>query len=246
MKHVFTFILAFFITVPVMKLPAQHGPGPFSYQPPLGVNRWTDPSGSEYAYIPITMDRLSALPASDDGLMVSFDLKLALNEESKPLLAVAFQGDWPRTFINIVYSKRTVTVTRNKWFGVTHQITYDYHLFDPLFEDIGTDVSARWNVKVYITSFFMYLVVSIAGIEVRNLMSPLYFGVDDQDRYPNNNSHMHSFIHRSPNAVISLGDPARNFPAYISNIRINSFVYGDWWKTVQREFSSPNPPTLVN
>lgn len=238
--------MAFLITIPAVKIEAQHGPGPFSYQPPEGVNRWTDQSGSEYSYIPLTMDRLSPLSSSDDGLMVAFDFKLALDEEGKPLLAITLLGDWERTFIKIAYSKRTVTVTRNKWFGTTHKITYDYHLFDPLFEDIGQDVSARWRAQMYITSYFMYFVVSITGSEVRNLMSPLYFGIDDQYRYPDNNSFMYQYIQRSSNAVISLGDPNEGYPAYISNIKINSFVYDDWWRTIQREFSSPNPPTLNN
>lgn len=217
---------------------AQHGPGPFPYQPPQGVNRWTDPSSSEYIYKEVSMNLLSALNSTDDALMVSFDMKLSLDEEGKPLVAFTDPGSG-NNILEIVYSKRTVTITRYKTIN-GQRVSYDYHLFDPIFENIGEDVSARWHFSAFFTSTSLYIVCSTIGDGVKNLMSPIFFGLDDINRYPNINSIMYKFIGRNNQAIIKLGDSQSQsgFQSYISNIKVNSLNNAEWTKTMQKEFAS--------
>jgi hypothetical protein len=221
---------------------AQHDPGPYSYQPPQGTNRWTDSSTSKYAYKTVSMNQLSTLTTNEDGLMVAFDLDLDLQSEGKPIIAFSDKGVTGDNIIEIVYSERTVTVRR---YNIVkgQRIYYDYHLFDPIFEDIG-EHSATWRMSFYFTSNFIYIVATVKGTEIRNLMSPLYFGLDFQKWYPDSGSSMYKFINRDSNATIKIGDVKSAYTPYIANTRINSIVYSDWWFTVQKEFSSPNPPTL--
>jgi hypothetical protein len=115
-------------------------------------------------------------------------------------------------------------------------------LFDPIFEDIG-EHSATWRMSFYFTSNFIYIVATVKGGGIRNLMSPLYFGLDFQKWYPDTGASMYKFIKRDSNAVIKIGDEKSSYAPYIANVKINSIVYGDWWFTIQKEFSSPNPPT---
>jgi hypothetical protein len=221
---------------------AQHTPGPYTYQPPEGTNRWTDSSTSKVAYKTVTMNQLSALSANEDGLMVAFDLDMDLQSENKPIIAFSDKGMSGDNILEIVYSQRTVTVRRyNTVKG--QRIYYDYHLFDPIFEDIG-EHSATWRMSFYFTSNFIYIVATVKGTEIRNLMSPLYFGLDFQKWYPDSESSMYKFIKRDNNAVVKIGDVKSAYAPYIANIKINSIVYSDWWFTIQKEFSSPNPPTL--
>lgn len=231
------------LTISIMLLPlnillAQHSPGPFNYQPPQGVNRWTDSSSSEYAYKTVSMNLLTTPATSDNGLVVSFDMKLSLSEELKPLVAFSGDGQAGDNVIEIVYSKRTVTITRYKTLN-GKRVSYDYHLFDALFEDIGTNTSARWHFTVFFTSTSLYLVCTIIGNEVRNMMSPIFLGLDDTNRYPDSNAVMYRFLKRDSRAVIKLGDPQSRFPTYISNIKINSFNNAEWSKTMQKEFATP-------
>lgn len=229
------------LLVPVNVLQAQLGPGPFSYQPPQGVNRWSDPSADEYVYKVVDMNQLSAPDATDNGLIVNFDMKLSLDEELKPLVAFSGEGPNGNNVIEIVYSKRTVTLTRYTTVN-DRRVSYNYHLFDPLFEETGSGVSARWHFTVFFTSSSLYLVCTTIGEETRNMMSPIFFGLDDFYRYPYaipGRAIMSRFMNRESRAVIKLGDTQWRFPAYISNIRVNSFNSVEWSKVMQREFATP-------
>jgi hypothetical protein len=216
--------------------------GPFLYTPPEGVNRWTDSSSSKYDYRTVSMNQLSVLGSTEDGLMVSFDMDLNLySEENKPVITFS---DSINDIINIRYSQRTITAKRsNRVNG--NSVSYDYHLFDPLFED--TTGIVTWQIKVYFTSSFMFIVAGKKRSDYK-YMSPLYFGLDHREKYPDSESIMYKYINRSSSAIIKLGDINHNYSPYISNIKINSIVYSnpsatdDWWRTLQREFSSPNPP----
>jgi hypothetical protein len=246
MKNIRTtkfFCFLFVLLLPAGHIIAQHIPGPYSYQPPEGINRWMDSSTSKFAYKTITMNQLSALATNEDGLMVAFDFDMDLQAEGKPIIAFSDKGVTGDNILEITYSERTVTVRRyNTIKG--QRIYYDYHLFDPVFEDIGTEQSATWRMSFYFTSNFIYIVATIKGSEIRNLMSPLYFGLDYQKWYPDSGSSMYKFINRDSNAVLKIGDEKSAYAPYIANTKINSIIYGDWWFTIQKEFSSPNPPTL--
>lgn len=241
---IISMLLAMFMLLAV-SLVAQ--PGPYTYRPPEGIIRWADTTGVAHNYIPLSMNQLSQIPASDDGLMVSFHVNLALNENEKPLIALALGGEDPEdNLIEVVYSKRTVTVTRYTEIGAPlKRIHYPYHSFDPLFEDNGITTSQRWRIQVYFTSEFMYFVVSIMGTEVRNFMTAFYFGLDSTYRMPDSRAKMFAFLRRYQTANVKLGDQNRGYPPYVFDVTINSFKYDDFWRTVQREFSSPNPPGPV-
>jgi hypothetical protein len=96
-------------------------------------------------------------------------------------------------------------------------------------------------MSFYFTSNFLYIVATIKGDEIRNLMSPLYFGLDFHKWYPDSGSSMYKFINKDSSATIKVGDAKSIYTPYIANIKINSIVYADWWFTIQQEFSSPNP-----
>jgi hypothetical protein len=82
------------------------------------------------------MNQLSALATNEDGLMVALDLDL--QSEGKSIIAFSDKGVNGDNILEIVYSERTVTVRRyNTVKG--QRIYYDYHLFDPVFKDIGTE-----------------------------------------------------------------------------------------------------------
>lgn len=215
---------------------AQHKPGPFPYQPPQGVNRWTDPSSSEYINKEVTMNQLSALNQSDNALMVSFDMKMSLDEEGKPLVGFSYPGSG-NNILDITYSKRTITIRRYNKIN-SRLVFYDYHLFDPIFEDIGQEVSARWHFSVFFTSTSMYIVCTTLGDGIKNLMSPIFFGLDDKERYPSTNSIMYQFIHRNSQAIIKVGDTQSINNPYISNIKVNSLNNAEWTKIMQKEFAS--------
>jgi hypothetical protein len=219
--------------------------GPFLYTPPEGIERYSNstPTG----YINISMDKLSPLTSTDNGLMVALDIDLDLKEdEDKPIISFSNDGS-ENNLIEIRYSERTVTVKRYNIVN-GNRVSYDYRLFDPLFKD--TTGIVTWRMKVYFTSSFMYIVTRVKG-SLYKYMSPVYFGLDNHEKYPDINSVMYRFINRDIMACIALGSLADGAPL-INNIIINSFVYSnpsapdDWWRTMQREFASPNPPTSNN
>lgn len=233
-------VMLLFLSQPVL---AQHVP-PFSYNPDKGTQRWSDPTSNYVNAKNIPMDRLSAIPSSDNGLVVSFNLRLALNEENKPLVSFTDLGEEGEVFMEILYSKRTITINRYKEIS-GKRIKYSYHLFDPLFKDIGTGSSGIWNFRLYFTSEFMYFVAETLPSTGKDFyMAPMFFGLDDAYRYPQTNSIMGKYLNRSERAVIKLGSQETQYQAYIAQPSVNSFDYSTWWKVMQAEFASPNPPGL--
>jgi hypothetical protein len=220
--------------------------GPFLYTPPEGINRYSY-AGAQSNYEIFTMDMLSALSPADDGLMIAWDLSMDLKQnEGTPLMSFSVPG-FIDFFIEIYYSSRTATIRRyNLLEGKA--VSYDYHLFDPLFKD--TTGIVTWRMKVYFTSSFMFMVAG-EKISPYKYMSPVYFGLDSQEKYPSPYSVMYQIINRKKKAYITLGSFSSK-DVTIGNVIINSFVYSDpsapddWWRTMQREFASPNPPTSNN
>lgn len=243
-KYAFNIVTVFLFLLG-LNLAAQ--PGPFTYRPPEGVIKWADTTGVEHKYIPIPMDSLGEIPLYYDGIMLSFHVNLDLNDVNKPLVAFALGGEDPEhNLLEVIYSKRTVTVRRYKNFtNPIRRVHYDYHLFDPLFEYNKIATSQKWRIQVYFTSEFMYFVASAVGNEILNLMSPLYFGLDDTNRFPHGNANMYAFLRHYQTAIVKFGDQNLAFPSYVSDVTINTFLYSDFSKTVQREFSSPNPATGI-
>jgi hypothetical protein len=227
-------------------LPAQTNEAdaaPFYYAPPDGTLQWTATSGKVAQKVISFEDGVG--DNNDDGLMITFDLDINVNNENdsnKPIISFSEQNN---NFLSVLYSGKTVTVRRyNIVNGQTK--SYDYHLFDRLFEDISGTVTYR--IKVYFTSNFMYF-VTYRGNNAdskRYYLSPLYFGLDYQEKYPNHNSRMYRAINGSTTNIIRAVLGSNGYSPYINNVKIYSFLYDDWWKNVQQNFSSPNPATNEN
>jgi hypothetical protein len=224
---------------------------PFSYVPPMGVHRWSGPdlkpecglTGCWFSTpvilasaVIIDMTKLSKLNNDEDGLLIAFNMDLALQSEGKPIIAFN-DGVSEYNFLEFEYSKQTVTARRRNTVN-GHLVSYEYHLFDQLFEGKVSD-SATWRMGFYITSSFTFIYACKDGTQ-NVYLSPLYFGMDHQRKYPDPESRMYKFINRDRNAKIIIGDVDLSWmPPYISRVAVRSFVYSDWWEQIQREFSSP-------
>jgi hypothetical protein len=250
---VFVVILFFLNEHLVAQIQEEKDVAPFSYTPPDGNSRW---SGLDLkpdcgltgcwfsvpvisaSFITVDMDNLSKLNDNEDGLLIAFNISLGLKSEGKPIIAFN-DSVYGYNFLEFEYSKQTVTARRYNTIN-GKRISYEYHLFDQLFEGNVSD-SATWRMGFYITSCFTFIYACKDGTQ-NIYLSPLYFGMDHQKKYPDPESKMYKFIKRDHRATIIIGDVYVDWSPYISRATIRSFVYADWWKQVQREFSSPNPP----
>jgi hypothetical protein len=177
-----------------------------------------------------------------DGLAVCFNVHLKPDRDEgnpgTPLVAFTNEGESGVNSIEIYYSRSTVTIRRfakiNGRWG-----SYDYHLFDPLFQ---LDEEKTIEFRAYFTTGFMYLVCNDGG---KFLMSPLYFGLDHIWRYPDPNSNMFQFLNADNRAVIKVGDEKLLHGPYVSDVAVYGFNYEYWAGQMQRQFSSPSPAASI-
>ncbi|GHU71570.1 hypothetical protein FACS189413_13440 [Bacteroidia bacterium] len=205
----------------------------------LGNYYWTaDPliSRFAYSYRLISMENVPTANSQDDGIMVDFDLKLDVdNEDNKPL--ISFQTFlWEPNILSIKYSAKTVTITRDKSMNGGQIKHYEYHLYDRLFED-ATGLTI-WRMRVYLTSNFIFIAVNKENSN-NYYLSPIFFGLDYNTKYPDINSSMHHFIKRRPLTFISLGDDSLGpimYESYIGAVKIYGFSYNELRSNIQQNF----------
>ncbi|GAB6012930.1 hypothetical protein [Viscerimonas tarda] len=239
--------------------------GPFSYMPPDGIFWYgvNDPSTKKSVEW-ISPYYFTQINTNEDCMMLEFDIDIDMdNDEGKPILSLVdpyLYGIDVRLF-EMFYSDGTVTIKRYNRFladdpeGPDDIPFYTYHLFDRLFERHGTEGSATWRMRVYITSNFMYIVTTdwYNNPDVQ-YMSPVFFGLDFDKKYPDEESNMYRYFaatgHRNNTLAFILGEWTlsgnNTYAPYISNTKVFIMVYSssprddnDWWWTMQREFSSP-------
>jgi hypothetical protein len=141
-------------------------------------------------------------------------------------------------------------------FNLPSRPSYEYRVFDKLF-DKNLNGENTFIMRFYVTSYFIFIVSEKKGStdERRYYMTPLYFGLDINHRYPDPESMMSKFRISNNNVFITIGNNNVVTDDFVSNINIYSLQYkggktndGEhdtwpWWWRMQYEFASPNPAT---
>ncbi|MDR0573315.1 MAG: hypothetical protein LBG96_04675 [Tannerella sp.] len=236
---IFIFLLFSLLCCKTMTLVAQQVAGPFNYSPPDYTISWNDDTDSVFASRQVEMSNVPRNPLKNDGVMVAFDMTLASSENNKPIVSFYDRGFGSDPILHIYYSNNSIIIARQptEWQGNT----YHYSCYDKIF-DFTTSGNNKFQVKIYITSRFIFFAARVAMTN-DNYLSPFFFGLDAKGE-----SVMQKYIQRSSDAFIRVGDynTSSSYQPYISIVELYSFNYNTLQQELQNNFSSPNSPTSNN
>lgn len=184
----------------------------------------------------ISMDQLSEVSAQKNGLSITFFLKADLSSIVSPLKLLSFFYDTETsTFLEVFYHNGTIMVRRRVNL-LEPKLTYDYELFDPLF-DIEAGQTDTRIVSIFFTRDFFWIETGNSAITVPDRRHSAIFFAIDIPTY----TFMAKYLQRDSKAKIKLGDSS--FTGQFSmpgEVNIYEFNQDDLVNELQKNFCDNN------
>lgn len=184
----------------------------------------------------ISMDQLSELSPQKNGLSITFFLKADLSSIVTPLKLLSFMYDVEtNTFLEIFYHNGTIMIRRRVNL-LEPKLSYDYELFDPLFDIESGKIDTKL-VSIFFTRDFFWIETGSSVITVPDKRhSAIFFGLDIPTY-----TFMSKYLQRDLKAKIKLGDSSISGQISMpGEVNIYEFNQDNLIKELQTNFCDNN------